>query len=131
MITEEQRELIEHRLEQAQNALQAAEALRNQGLLRDATNRSYYAMFYGVLALLGTKGMGTSKHAGAISLFDREFVKAGIFSKELSMRLHEAFKKRLEMDYGETAPITLEEATALIEQASIFLDAIKAHLRSI
>jgi uncharacterized protein (UPF0332 family) len=37
-------------------------------------NRLYYAMFYAVLALLQEKEMGTSKHSGAIALFDREFV---------------------------------------------------------
>jgi len=41
-------------------------------------------MFYAVLALLANRQMGTSKHTGVLSLFDREFIKTGIFSRELS-----------------------------------------------
>ena len=48
--------------------------LLDQGFLRDAVNRSYYGMFYAVVALLVTKRSGTSKHRGAIMLFDREFI---------------------------------------------------------
>jgi uncharacterized protein (UPF0332 family) len=61
-------------------------------------NRLYYAMFYAVLALLQAKHLGTSKHSGAIALFDREFVKTGIFPKELSMALHRAFALRQKGD---------------------------------
>lgn len=50
-------------------------------------NRLYYAMFYAVLALLQEKEMGTSKHSGAIALFDREYVKTGLFPKEMSKAL--------------------------------------------
>ncbi|NJN63373.1 MAG: hypothetical protein HC795_19310 [Coleofasciculaceae cyanobacterium RL_1_1] len=38
-------------------------------------------MFYALLGLLATKGLGTSKHSGVISLFDREFVRTGIFPR--------------------------------------------------
>ena len=46
-----------------------------KGLLRPSVNRSYYAMIYAVLALLALKRKETSKHSGAISIFDKEFVK--------------------------------------------------------
>jgi uncharacterized protein (UPF0332 family) len=45
-------------------------------------------MFYAVLALLALRKQETSKHTGVISLFDRDFVKPGVFSKELSQWLH-------------------------------------------
>jgi uncharacterized protein (UPF0332 family) len=82
-------------------------------------NRLYYAMFYTVLALLQTRQLGTSKHSGAIALFDREFVKPGIFPKELSKTLHRAFELRQKGDYLEDAEITLsdiEEVRPLAEE---------------
>lgn len=57
-------------------------------------NRLYYSMFYAVLALLQEKQLGTSKHIGAISMFDKEFIKTGIFDKEMSKTLHRAFELR-------------------------------------
>lgn len=76
--------LVTYRLGQADDALCSAQNLLASGLRRDSVNRSYYAMFYAVLALLVTRQMGTSKHQGVISLFDKEFVKKGVFSKDLS-----------------------------------------------
>ena len=62
-------------MEQAHETLREAEILLNESALRGAVNRAYYAMFYALLALLATKRLGTSKHSGALALFDREFVK--------------------------------------------------------
>ena len=69
--------LIQYRLKQAEDSIREAEVLLKEGMsLRSVMNRLYYAMFYAVLALLQEKQLGTSKHYGAISLFDREFIKA-------------------------------------------------------
>ena len=70
--------LIRYRLEQAGEALAAAELSLTNGLHRSAVNRGYYAMFYGVLALLASRQSETSKHSGAISLFDQFYVMRGI-----------------------------------------------------
>ena len=73
-MNENTRVLVNCRMEQAFSALASAKTLFDKGLLRDSINRSYYAAFYAVLALLCMHGLGTSKHSGAIALFDREFV---------------------------------------------------------
>jgi uncharacterized protein (UPF0332 family) len=52
MTTENIRALVRSRLEQADEALGAAQILLERGSLRTVVNRSYYAMFYAVLALL-------------------------------------------------------------------------------
>ena len=70
--------LVAYRLEQAEEAIRSAETLLATGLHRDSVNRSYYAMFYAVLALLVTQDIATSKHQGVIATFDREFVKKGV-----------------------------------------------------
>lgn len=43
--------LIAHRFEQAEESIAAAKLLLESGLTRASVNRSYYAMFYAVLAL--------------------------------------------------------------------------------
>jgi len=108
--------LIKYRLEEAENSIIEAEVLLKEGMsLRSVMNRLYYAMFYAVLALLQEKELGTSKHYGAISLFDREFIKSGIFDKELSKTLHRAFELRQKGDYMEQAEVTKNDV-ALCEQ---------------
>lgn len=123
--------LVKARLRQAQNALGAGQILLDQGLYSDSINRAYYAMFYAVLALLVTRQLGTSKHKGVISLFDREFVKTGIFSKEMSMGLHHTFEQRLEADYADLIEPSLEDARECSVQAGNFVRQVKAYLEKL
>jgi uncharacterized protein (UPF0332 family) len=67
--------LVLYRMEQSKETLEAAKALANASLSPlSIVNRSYYAMFYAVLALLATINKGSSKHSGVISLFDIHFI---------------------------------------------------------
>ncbi len=88
-------------------------------------------MFYAILGLLATKGLGNSKHSGLISLFDREFVKTGIFYKELSKSLHRAFDERQANDYGEMMGSDFELAQSLFKQVQIFVREIIRYLRKV
>jgi uncharacterized protein (UPF0332 family) len=95
---------------------------------RSIVNRSYYSMFYGVLALLQTIQRVPRKHRGAISLFDQEFVHAGLLSKELSFDLHRLFELRQVDDYKKIDPVGLDEAQDAITTAERFLDAVRQYL---
>ena len=120
--------LVEYRLTEAEETLREAEILLNQSAFRGSINRSYYAMFYAVLGLLATRSLGTSKHSGVIGLFDREFVKTGLLSKELSRSLHRAFDERQASDYGEMLEPDQELAALLLTQAQVFVRGIKTQL---
>jgi uncharacterized protein (UPF0332 family) len=128
MSSENIRKLVRFRLDQADAAVRAARVLLDQHLSRDAVNRSYYAMFYAVLALLVTKQIGTSKHQGAISVFDREFARTGVFNRELSYWLHEAFEMRLDADYAEMVEVPEEDARRILSNAETFIVQVKNYL---
>lgn len=121
------RELCAYRISQARETIREADVLLREGMsLRSVMNRLYYAMFYAVLALLQTKQLGTSKHSGAIALFDREFVKTGIFPKELSKVLHRAFELRQKGDYMEEAEITSADVEELRPLAGEFVEKVES-----
>lgn len=122
--------LLRYRMQQANETLNEADILFNQSSYRGTINRAYYAMFYSVLALLATKKLGTSKHIGAISLFDREFVKTGIFSKKLSRSLHLAFDRRQTHDYGELIEIDQDTAKEIVKDAKNFVEEVESYLLS-
>jgi uncharacterized protein (UPF0332 family) len=128
MIEERLRELIALRMQQAGETLHEARILQAEHASRGAVDRAYYAMFYAVLALLATKGLGSSKHSGTISLFDREFVKPGDLPKELSRSLHLAFERRQQADFGELLQLNEPAAIRAIEEAEIFLREVRAYL---
>ncbi len=115
------RKLVAYRLAQAAETLEAARELSAGGHYRDAVNRAYYAMFYGALALLASKGLGASKHSGVLSLFNRHFVKTGDFPLEDGRHLQEAFELRQGSDYREFVQITREQVLETIAKAEAFL----------
>lgn len=128
---EQLEDLLRYRMEQAHQTLQEAEILLDESALRGTINRAYYAMFYALLALLATKQLGTSKHSGALALFDREFVKTGVFPRELSRSLHLAFDRRQTHDYGEMVQVNRQIAEDTLTNARAFVAAIESHLHSI
>jgi len=131
MKPEQLEDLLCYRMDQAYETLREAEILLNESALRGAINRAYYAMFYALLALLATRQLGTSKHSGALSLFDREFVKTGLFPRELSRSLRLAFDRRQTHDYGEMIQVNRQIAEETLVDAKAFVAAIESYLRSI
>ncbi len=124
-------QLVRYRLTQARESLEEGRILSRGSFWRGAINRAYYAMFYSVLALAVYRQEVTTKHSGAIAFFDREFVKNGIFPKELSKSLHLAFQRRQENDYGEAFEASEEEAQSCINDAQAFITAIEGYLKAV
>lgn len=127
-MTENIKALVRYRMQQADEALEAAKILLDKSFERQTLNRAYYAMFYAVLALLSTRKMETSKHTGAIALFDKEFIRKGIFTSDFSRWLHKAFDLRQEADYKADCQVTKESAIISLENAEIFIKEVKAVL---
>ena len=125
MMTENIQALVTYRLEQADESLEAASTLLVKKLIRPSINRAYYAMFYAVLALLAQGKKETSKHSGAIAIFDRDFVKQGIFKKNYSRWLHDAFDLRQRSDYAAEYHASPEDAKITLKNAETFVNAVK------
>ena len=125
---EERKALIDYRLEQSEESLDSPRILFEHKKYRPSVSRSYYAMFYAVQALLIQKQIITSKHSGAIAIFNREFVKNKIFDKEFSRWLQEAFDLRQRTDYREMFTVTSERAKAVLENARFFVKEVKKKL---
>jgi uncharacterized protein (UPF0332 family) len=122
---EEMKALIVYRLEQAEESLDSAQLLLDHGKYRPSVNRSYYAMFYAILALLVPTKQQTSKHSWVITLFDRDFVRKGVFNKDFSHWLHEAFDLRQNADYRELVTVSAEQAQEILSHAWTFVVGVK------
>lgn len=85
-MSESKKKAVRERMKQAHETLDEAKTLFEQDFWRGTINRSYYAMFYAVLALAASKEVVISKHTHAVSFLDKEFVRKGIFPKEISPR---------------------------------------------
>lgn len=113
--------LITHNIEKADDSLIQAEALLNIEQYFGSVNRAYYAIFYAALGILLTKGLGSSKHSGVLTYFDREFVKTNEVDKKLSKVFHDAFELRSMGDYAKLTKTTKLQAEKLIKDAQDFV----------
>jgi len=109
--------LISHNLGKAGDALIQADALFAIDQHFGVVNRAYYAVFYSSLAILLTKGLGTSKHSGALALFDREFVKTQEVDKKWSKIYHTLFELRATSDYAKLTEVSRAQAEKAIRDA--------------
>ena len=123
--------LITYRLSQAHEALAAAKATIDGAIsFRAAVNRSYYAMFYSLNALMIKADLQfqTSKHTGIIAAFDKEFVKTKKFEPKYSEMLHAQFQMRQQGDYKELVEISEQQANVALEQATQFVQAVEEYV---
>jgi len=121
MNEDDKKALIQHRIENALETLKEAETLYQNDLYLGVANRAYYAIFYAVLAILLTKGLGSSKHKGIISFFDKHFVKEGEVEKKWSKILHYSFERRQRNDYDDWTYVDSIEANELLQNARDFI----------
>jgi uncharacterized protein (UPF0332 family) len=123
--------LAQFRIQQAQQALQEAKVLFRENLFLGTVNRTYYALFYAVQALVIVQGETISKHSGVIAFFDRVYIKPGIFPKDLSKVLHLAFDRRQANDYGEFSTLDQTEVEAALKDAEVFVEMISKYLQKL
>ena len=71
-------------IEKARNALDEAKILFDSEKYYGAANRSYYAAFHAMSALLIHDGYSMKKHSGVISKFRELYIKTGVFETEMS-----------------------------------------------
>lgn len=129
MKDEEKQALAAYRLERAIQTLRTAQTLHKYNEdPASVVNRAYYAMFYAALAILAATGYETSKHAGALSLFDKHFIKTGILPKEMSKFIHTAFDMRQTGDYEDKVEFSSAKAQEILDFAIQFVTAIEKKL---
>jgi len=108
-------------LTKARASLQGAEALMRIRLYGFAASRGYYAMFYVAEALLLSRNLEFSSHAGVISAFGREFGRTGEVPPEYHRFIMDAQERRLMADYETGVEVAREKAELVLAHARQFL----------
>lgn len=126
---EGRRALSKVRLSRARDCLREAEVLLPLEQYKGAANRSYYAVFHAMRAVLALDGIDRKHHSGIISEFSRLYIKTNIFEKSFSDLIGDQYDYRTSSDYDDFFVISKSEATEQLENARLFLDAVEQHLR--
>ncbi|NUO80204.1 HEPN domain-containing protein [candidate division KSB1 bacterium] len=120
---------LEMMIQKAYRSLASTQTLISSADYDFASSRAYYAVFYAIEAMLLTKQLSFSKHAGVIAAFNQHFIKSGVFPKEFSKMLERLFRNRQMGDYGYEPPLSAEETEEDLRVAQRIVDSIAEHLR--
>jgi uncharacterized protein (UPF0332 family) len=93
-----------------------------------AANRSYYAVFSAMRAVLALDGLDFKKHSGVIAEFRKSYIKTGVFSTELSRIIDSLKDVRQSSDYDDFYLISKEEIAEQVEDAGLFVNAVSGYL---
>lgn len=121
-------ELIAYRREKARETLKAARILLEAESLFSAVNRTYYAMFYEVIALLSLHDLSSSKHSGVRALLNEHFVKTRIVSVDSGRFYSKMFEFRQKSDYEDFISFEREKVTEWVNKAESFIDELEARI---
>lgn len=124
-MNEETKDLVRYRIDRAKETLEGAKLLYDNKKLFSAVNRIYYAIFYAANALLLTKGLSSSKHAGVLALFNKEFINENIVSKESGRFFSEMFEFRQKADYKDLVKFEKKDVEVWLAKASEFIPEIE------
>ena len=121
-------ELVKYRLDSAKEKLTSAKLLLEAGQYKDSIGRSYYAIFTAIRAILATRQVDFSKHAGVIAYFQKEYIKTGIFDKKYSKYIQQAFQIRNCCDYDDFYIVSKQDALEQFDCAEELLCVIEKYL---
>lgn len=124
-------DLIKYRLSSATEKLTSAKILLEAGLYKDSVGRSYYSIFSAIRAVLATRQVDFSKHAGVIAYFQKEFIKTDIFDKKYSKYLQQAFQIRNSCDYDDFFIVSKQDAEEQFERAKEIVAVIEAYINQL
>lgn len=128
MQADDKKALSDARFDHAKECLDAAKSLLDSSNYKSAANRSYYAIFHAMRAVLAFDGIDMKHHSGVISEFRKLYIKTNIFDIKLSQIISVLFDIRTESDYDDFFIISKSEVQEQIENAEYFLTEIEKFL---
>ena len=122
------KELSAYRMEGARETIEVAEDCCNGKHYRDAINRSYYAAFYAVKAVLALDERDFKRHKDVIAYFNQNYVASEILPKDIGRKIARLQQRREKSDYDDFYIASKEEAEEQIGNAKSIIAAIQDYL---
>ena len=131
MTTRDQRsDMVQYWWSKALDSMASARREFEAGSYSFAMNRLYYAVFYGVSAVLLGRQQSYRKHSGVRAAFQRQFIKTGLLDRKWGRLYDQLFEDRQEGDYVVFVSFEREYVHTQLEQCSEFLNELRTLLSS-
>lgn len=131
MLSEERVSLSRIRLDIAKERISFADDILALGDYKTVANRSYYAVFSAMRAVLALDGFDSKKHSGIIAEFRKNYLKTERLPKSLSDTIDALVEIRQGSDYDDFYIVSKEEVSEQLENAKIFIAEVERFLKTI
>lgn len=122
-------ELSKYRLQKAREDLDNAAINLDNDFVKGSINRSYYAIFHAIRAILALDLFDSKKHSGIIAFFQKNYVSTGKFEVDYSKIVRNAFSIRNKSDYDDFYIVSRSEAEQQLANAKAFLQKVTVYLQ--
>lgn len=125
---ERQKNLSNYRIAEAEDSLKVAAHCLKEGLYKDSINRSYYAAYYAVKAILALSTVDFKRHKDVMGYFNKEYVAKEIFPREIGRKLGTLQRVREKSDYDDFYIASREKAEEQFQTAELVIGEVKKYL---
>lgn len=131
MLDERRIDLCRYRMKNSEDSLKVAEDCLKNGMYKDAINRSYYAAFYSIKALLALEEVDFKRHKDVIAYFNRTYAATEKIPREIGRKVAHLQQKREKSDYDDFYLASKEETMEQVENTKSVIASVKEYLRKI
>ena len=128
MPSEKQMGLARHRLEKARQCAATAKNILFDGDYNASVDRSCFAIFHGMRAVLILDGFDFKEGPAVTKKFMELYVITGIFYERFSQKIKKAFDLRIACDYDDFFVVSKQEAEQQMKSACVFLDTVDGYI---
>ena len=121
-------DLSRYRYSSAIEELKNAKLCFENNSYRGCVNRSYYAAFYAIRAILALGNIDFKSHKSVINHFNKEYVGANIFPRDLASKLGKLKNMRDTADYSDFLEVSREDAKVQLESVEYMIPLIDKYL---
>lgn len=125
---ERQKDLSKYRITEADDSLKVAAHCLKEGLNKDSINRSYYAAFYAVKAVLALDTVDFKRHKDVMEYFNKEYVAKEVFPREIGRKIGTLQRVREKSDYDDFYIASKDKASEQFETAELVIREVKRYL---
>lgn len=122
-------DVAKHKLNRAEDDLEAAGILLQAGKYKAANNRAYYCCFHAVDAVLALEPVAFKKHKDTLAYFNKNYVHTDRFPREMGRKLSRLEVIRHKSDYDDFYIAGKEESVEQTEIAAEFLGLVSEYVR--
>jgi uncharacterized protein (UPF0332 family) len=122
------RVLSNYRLEKARQDLETARINFEHGMLTQSINRSYYAAFHALRALLAYDSYDSKRHSSILGYFNKNYIANDKIEQEYYKIIASAFDIRVRCDYQDFYIISKDVTKKQLKEAEKFVDMIERYI---